>query len=107
MIEKLLAVAVPIRVERNVLISTSQNFDIALLPVGLDVVEAGQHRGRGLRAHVGVGVLAASADRHPELCRAMTEIVGEELEHFHMVLDLLAAIAVVRLALRRNFPPNI
>ena len=25
-----------------------------------------------------------------ELCRAMTEIVGEELEHFHMVLDLLA-----------------
>src|SRR5919106_1484310 len=24
-----------------------------------------------------------------ELCRAMTEIVGEELEHFHMVLDLL------------------
>ena len=26
-----------------------------------------------------------------ELCRAMTEIVNEELEHFHMVLDLLAA----------------
>ena len=25
-----------------------------------------------------------------ELCRAMTEIVNEELEHFHMVLDLLA-----------------
>jgi tRNA 2-(methylsulfanyl)-N6-isopentenyladenosine37 hydroxylase len=25
-----------------------------------------------------------------ELCRAMTEIVTEELEHFHMVLDLLA-----------------
>ena len=25
-----------------------------------------------------------------ELCRAMTEIVKEELEHFHMVLDLLA-----------------
>lgn len=25
-----------------------------------------------------------------ELCRAMTEIVREELEHFHMVLDLLA-----------------
>jgi tRNA-(ms[2]io[6]A)-hydroxylase len=25
-----------------------------------------------------------------ELCREMTEIVGEELEHFHMVLDLLA-----------------
>jgi tRNA-(ms[2]io[6]A)-hydroxylase len=25
-----------------------------------------------------------------ELCRAMTEIVGEELEHFRMVLDLLA-----------------
>ena len=24
-----------------------------------------------------------------ELCRAMTEIVNEELEHFHMVLDLL------------------
>lgn len=24
-----------------------------------------------------------------ELCRAMTEIVAEELEHFHMVLDLL------------------
>jgi hypothetical protein len=24
-----------------------------------------------------------------ELCREMTEIVGEELEHFHMVLDLL------------------
>jgi len=26
---------------------------------------------------------------HEELCRAMTEIVGEELEHFHMVLDLI------------------
>ena len=26
---------------------------------------------------------------NPELCRAMTEIVQEELEHFHMVLDLL------------------
>src|SRR4051812_22897078 len=25
-----------------------------------------------------------------ELCREMTEIVREELEHFHMVLDLLA-----------------
>jgi tRNA-(ms[2]io[6]A)-hydroxylase len=25
-----------------------------------------------------------------ELCHAMTEIVGEELEHFHLVLDLLA-----------------
>jgi tRNA-(ms[2]io[6]A)-hydroxylase len=25
-----------------------------------------------------------------ELCREMTAIVGEELEHFHMVLDLLA-----------------
>ncbi|MCO6047412.1 tRNA-(ms[2]io[6]A)-hydroxylase [Aeoliella sp. ICT_H6.2] len=25
-----------------------------------------------------------------ELCREMTEIVGEELEHFHMVVDLLA-----------------
>jgi tRNA-(ms[2]io[6]A)-hydroxylase len=25
-----------------------------------------------------------------DLCRAMTEIVNEELEHFHMVLDLLA-----------------
>jgi tRNA 2-(methylsulfanyl)-N6-isopentenyladenosine37 hydroxylase len=25
-----------------------------------------------------------------ELCRAMTEIVNEELEHFHMVIDLLA-----------------
>lgn len=25
-----------------------------------------------------------------ELCQEMTEIVGEELEHFHMVLDLLA-----------------
>jgi len=24
-----------------------------------------------------------------ELCREMTEIVGEELEHFHMVIDLL------------------
>ncbi len=27
---------------------------------------------------------------HAELCREMTEIVNEELEHFHMVLDLLA-----------------
>ncbi|TWT40825.1 tRNA-(ms[2]io[6]A)-hydroxylase [Botrimarina hoheduenensis] len=26
---------------------------------------------------------------HTELCRQMTEIVNEELEHFHMVLDLL------------------
>src|SRR5436309_1452910 len=26
---------------------------------------------------------------HPELCRAMTEIVQEELAHFHLVLDLL------------------
>ena len=26
---------------------------------------------------------------NPELCRAMTEIVQEELEHFHMVLNLL------------------
>jgi tRNA-(ms[2]io[6]A)-hydroxylase len=26
---------------------------------------------------------------HEELCREMTEIVGEELEHFHMVLELL------------------
>ena len=26
-----------------------------------------------------------------ELCRAMTEIVNEELEHFHMVLDILRA----------------
>ncbi len=26
---------------------------------------------------------------HEELCVAMTEIVNEELEHFHMVLDLL------------------
>lgn len=26
---------------------------------------------------------------HEELCREMTEIVNEELEHFHMVLDLL------------------
>src|SRR5436190_19479895 len=26
-----------------------------------------------------------------ELCRAMTEIVQEELSHFHMVLDILAA----------------
>jgi tRNA-(ms[2]io[6]A)-hydroxylase len=25
-----------------------------------------------------------------ELCREMTEIVGEELEHFHLVIDLLA-----------------
>ena len=33
-----------------------------------------------------------------DLCREMTEIVREELEHFHMVLDLLA---------KRNirFPP--
>src|SRR5262245_1544113 len=27
---------------------------------------------------------------HEELARAMTEIVNEELAHFHMVLDLLA-----------------
>lgn len=26
---------------------------------------------------------------HEELCRAMTEIVDEELSHFHMVLDIL------------------
>ncbi len=26
---------------------------------------------------------------HEELCRAMTEIVSEELEHFHMVLDII------------------
>lgn len=26
---------------------------------------------------------------HEELCREMTEIVNEELEHFHLVLDLL------------------
>lgn len=26
---------------------------------------------------------------HEELCRAMTEIVNEELEHFHMVLDII------------------
>jgi tRNA-(ms[2]io[6]A)-hydroxylase len=25
-----------------------------------------------------------------ELCREMTEIVNEELEHFHLVIDLLA-----------------
>ena len=29
-----------------------------------------------------------------DLCREMTEIVNEELEHFHMVLDLLAARAI-------------
>src|SRR3954465_15959411 len=29
-----------------------------------------------------------------ELCREMTEIVREELEHFHMVLDLLAKRAI-------------
>lgn len=26
---------------------------------------------------------------NPDLCRAMTDIVGEELSHFHLVLDLL------------------
>jgi tRNA-(ms[2]io[6]A)-hydroxylase len=29
-----------------------------------------------------------------ELCREMTEIVGEELEHFHLVIDLLARRSV-------------
>ena len=28
---------------------------------------------------------------HEELCRALTEIVTEELEHFHLVLDLIKA----------------
>lgn len=33
--------------------------------------------------------LLTSYVEHAELCRQMTEIVNEELEHFHMVIDLL------------------
>ncbi len=33
--------------------------------------------------------LIVSYVEHEQLCRDMTEIVNEELEHFHMVLDLL------------------
>ncbi len=33
--------------------------------------------------------LMASYVENLELCRAMTEIVNEELEHFHLVIDLL------------------
>ena len=39
---------------------------------------------------------------HAELCRAMTEIVQEELSHFHLVLDLLS-----RRGIRfRRVPPS-
>jgi len=38
-----------------------------------------------------------------ELCREMTEIVNEELEHFHMVLDLLARRGI---RFRRLTPSN-
>ena len=31
---------------------------------------------------------------HQDLCRAMTEIVNEELEHFHLVLELLNRRAI-------------
>jgi tRNA-(ms[2]io[6]A)-hydroxylase len=37
-----------------------------------------------------------------ELCREMTRIVNEELEHFHMVLDLLARRGIVF----RRLPPS-
>jgi tRNA 2-(methylsulfanyl)-N6-isopentenyladenosine37 hydroxylase len=36
-----------------------------------------------------MNLLVAYVD-NPELCREMTAIVNEELEHFHMVVDLLA-----------------
>jgi tRNA-(ms[2]io[6]A)-hydroxylase len=40
-------------------------------------------------AGVAMGLLFAYTD-HTELCRAMSEIVQEELEHFRLVLDVLA-----------------
>ncbi len=40
-------------------------------------------------ADTAMNLLFAYVD-HVELCRAMTEIVQEELSHFHMVLDILA-----------------
>ena len=40
-------------------------------------------------AGTAMNLLFAYVD-HVELCRAMTEIVQEELAHFHLVLDLLA-----------------
>lgn len=39
-------------------------------------------------AGVAMNLMFAYVDNR-ELCRAMTEIVNEELEHFHLVLDLL------------------
>jgi tRNA-(ms[2]io[6]A)-hydroxylase len=39
-------------------------------------------------AGTAMNLIVAYVD-HRELCREMTEIVNEELEHFHMVLDLL------------------
>ncbi|HUE73496.1 MAG TPA: tRNA-(ms[2]io[6]A)-hydroxylase [Pirellulaceae bacterium] len=40
-------------------------------------------------AGTAMNLLFAYVD-HVELCRAMTEIVQEELSHFHLVLDILA-----------------
>src|SRR3954467_11287881 len=40
-------------------------------------------------AGVAMNLLFAYVE-NAELCRAMTEIVQEELSHFHLVLDLLA-----------------
>ena len=40
-------------------------------------------------AGTAMNLLFAYVD-HVELCRAMTDIVQEELSHFHMVLDILA-----------------
>ena len=40
---------------------------------------------------------------HEELCREMTSIVNEELEHFHLVIDLLKRRAI---PFRRQKPSN-
>jgi tRNA-(ms[2]io[6]A)-hydroxylase len=52
-------------------------------------------------AGTALNLLFAYVENEP-LCRAMTEIVNEELEHFHMVLDLLARRGVRF----RRLPPS-
>jgi len=44
-------------------------------------------------AGTAMNLLFAYVDNQ-ELCREMTAIVNEELEHFHLVLDLLRARAI-------------
>jgi tRNA-(ms[2]io[6]A)-hydroxylase len=84
----------------NLKSSTSERW-LAQVEENLDLVLIDHAHCEKKAAGTAMNLMFAYVENGP-LCRAMTEIVNEELEHFHLVVDLLARRGVRF----RRLPPS-